>query len=297
MKNVLLQYNLWLNCNQRCAFCYQGSNPRRFSEEEKTKSLRRFLSILKDDDFMSSYDDVAIIGGEIFDNKFTNENERLYFECLSIIRDKMKHNKLRSFNMNTNLLYEDMSMLTKTLDFFGDLQNRLHVVTSYDVKYRFHTENSRLLFLSNLSKIDKEYPKVNKTVQSVVSSFFIDDVLNGRFDINQFEQKYHCEYNLNNVIHSDLVDRLGKDFFPKRDEYIKFLFFLKKTNLKLLQRFNVDKDDKDFIYCDPETDKIRVANSMKLKRLSCGHYETYLMYSDCDKCTLCDTRMIQGKLQ
>ena len=71
---------------------------------------------------------------------------------------------------------------------------------------------------------------------------------------------------------------------------------MKKTNLKLLQRFNVDKDDKDFIYCDPETDKIRVANSMKLKRLSCGHYETYLMYSDCDKCTLCDTRMVQGKL-
>lgn len=296
MKNVLLQYNFWLNCNQHCAFCYQGSNPRRFSEEEKTKSLKRFLYMLKDDDFMSSYSDVAIIGGEIYDNKFTEENEKVYFECLSAIKDRIKRNKLHSFNINTNLLYEDLSMLTKTFDFFEDLQYRLHVVTSYDIKYRFHTEKSKRLFLSNLAEIDMKYPKINKTVQSIVSSFFIDEVLAGRFNINKFEEKYHCEYNLNNVIHSDLVDRLGKNFFPKREEYIKFLFFLKKTNLRLLQRFNVDKDDKDFIYCDPETNKIRVANSMKQKRLACGHYETYLMYSDCDKCTLCDTRMVQGKL-
>lgn len=294
---VLLQYNLWLNCNQHCSFCYQGSNPRRFNDAEKKASLERFIKLLNDQEIMAMYDYIAIIGGEIFDNPLTEENHKLFFEALSIIKNKLVDGSFLQFSLNTNLMYKDLTLLKETLDFFKENPKRITVVTSYDTKYRFHTEESRLLFLDNLDYINRHYPTCNKIVQSIVSSYFIEDVLSNKFNINDFEKKYNCEYNLNNVIHSDLVDRLGKNFFPTRKRYIDFLMFLKKTNLHLLQRFNVDKDDKDLIYCDPETNKIRVNTSLELKKLPCGHYETYQMYSDSDKCTLCDTRMIQGKLQ
>lgn len=293
---TLLQYNLWLNCNQHCAFCYQGSNPRRFSNEEKGKSIQRFIDMLKDPETTDLYQFVAIIGGEIFDTKLTEENNKLFFEAMSLIKKHMQSGKFQSFSINTNLLYEDTSFLFEVLDYFSFAPKRVTVVTSYDTKYRFHNEKMRELFLNNLEKIDKQYSEYGKIVQSVVSSYFVEDVLTGKFNINEFEEKYHCEYNLNNVIHSDLVDKLGKDFFPKRAKYIEFLKFLQKTNLKLLQRFNVDKDDKDLIYCDPEANKLRILTSLALKKLPCGHYETYQMYSDSDKCTLCDTKMIQGRL-
>lgn len=293
---TLLQYNLWLNCNQHCSFCYQGAHPKRFSDEEKGNSIQRLITLLNDRYIVDAYDYIALIGGEIFDNHLSETNYNLFFKALGLIRNHLQKGRFLQLSFNTNLLYKDKKFLKESLDYFKEYEKRLSVVTSYDVKYRFHTEESKKLFLENLEWVRKEYPDLQIIVQSIVSSYFVDDVLNHKFDINAFEKKYGCEYNLNNVIHSDLVDKLGKTFFPTRQKYIDFLFFLKRTNPELLQRFNVDKDDKDLIYCDPETNKIRVQNSLALKKMPCGHYETYLMYSDCDKCTLCDTRMIQGKL-
>ena len=294
--SILLQYNLWLNCNQHCAFCYQGSNPKRFNDIEKGKSIQRLINLLNDAETMDLYEYIAIIGGEIFDTPLTANNHELFFEALRLIKKRMLQGKFLQFSLNTNLLYKDLSLLCEVLDYFSDMPQRISIVTSYDVKYRFHTKESEQLFLQNLDFINTKYPKCNKTVQSIVSSYFVEAVLNNEFNINDFEKKYNCEYNLNNVIHSDLVDKLGKNFFPTREQYLKFLFFLQKTNLKLLQRFNVDKDDKDLIYCDPDTNKVRVLTSLAQEKLECGHYETYQMYSDSDKCTLCDTRMVQGKL-
>ena len=77
----VLQFELWQECNNKCEFCYLGSNIEHTADQTKIESLKRTINMV--DNIDPSYEVVAFIGGEFFQGQLKNPTVRaLFFELM-----------------------------------------------------------------------------------------------------------------------------------------------------------------------------------------------------------------------
>lgn len=220
-----IQFELWPDCGNKCAFCVgQGSRP-----VNNVESLEYVLNVLNTDKEVLEYDEIGIIGGEIFDSHLNDERvNELFYQML----DKISSMHFQKFYIATHLIYNIDIHLTKALEFLRrkGMSDKVLICTSYDTKWRFNTDEKFPLWEQNMYKLHQEFPEVKTHIETILTAHFIDRVLNNLEDIQEISQKYNSRIDfIAPTSGTGFVDKyecqeaLGGDFFPTKASFVQFL--------------------------------------------------------------------------
>ena len=138
----IYEYLLWDNCKNHCSFCFLKKNSILLKEEQKCEALKKALHLIDTEFVKGSH--VLFVGGELYDT-ITPKYEQTMKEAHSDIVHKIIENYIDLFYVNTNLIYEDLSLLD---DLISKLQknmlfDRLKFTTSFDLVGRFKTNKDK----------------------------------------------------------------------------------------------------------------------------------------------------------
>lgn len=255
----LIQFELWKDCCQGCKFCF--NKPWwKTTYNSKLQNLRICVNTLNDENIMSKYSYLGFIGGELF-NSVLDDGRIEYIFYKDIIDkaiDLLNSGKLERVQFTSNLLNckkEVESDDTITESYNGNLYTFLNYIsrksdlskwllcTSYDLKYRFKNSFEEDLWKHTMLDIHSKFPQLNLHVETVLTQFFIEAVINEDFDILDFYKTYNCSFDVADV-HTGYgynskfqMQKELPDFFPKRETFLQFL--QKVFEERLLNKDNI----------------------------------------------------------
>ena len=243
----IYEFLLWNTCKNNCKFCHQKANkgkfPGKFPEDEgKYESIKLVEKYIKEGNCKDS-SDILMMGGELFDTKLSEKTERAFMQLIDTIFTRLHNRKVFHFYFNSNLIYEDMSLLYKVLDRFFNFEhfcknghwkcfvpeNLVYFTTSYDIAYRFYTKEREDLWKNNMLKLHEIYPELRVHTETILTQFFIDAVNNDSFSITDFCNKYHTRIDYiepgSGLYYHDKTDCSADlpGFFPTKSSFIKFI--------------------------------------------------------------------------
>lgn len=302
----MVQYGLWPNCTNACDFC--------LLEDRLYKSVEERLHILKiikenilKVDWKDKFSDgISLLGGEVF---YTDSEEvkESFLDLIQLIIDIIfKKNNAKLLSIVSNGIYDPNILLIPTLELLkkANLIDRFNLNFSYDVKYRFHTEESRLQCISNINMVYDRYG-ITPVVQTCLTQYLIDMFLSGEFNLFELKEKEFPNSVLSFLYpHKIKTGKVLNDFFFTRDSLFKFVKWMKQNKYE----FELDNfiqsviNSSQFKYTglwdrkeiqdwkDNDRDMIEQEPTLERKQIltECGHSQLYRCYSDSDKCMLCD---------
>lgn len=186
------EFLLWSNCGNNCQFCWQRKLDKPetlLTDAEKLEAI----SAVREEISSLPYTDILIVGGEVY-SSHTNEVDMALLSLFSYIRERIDAGLTRLFYANTNLLYEDQSVLVGLLNAFEGAEDRLRLTTSYDIYGRYATEESRQLFLTNLRFIATNFPDVHPVVNCILTKQMCNHITSGDFDIRNFARQNNLAF-------------------------------------------------------------------------------------------------------
>lgn len=276
----------WNNCNNNCQFCFQKHHRHEekfLNENRKVDSMAKAYTLLKSQTYISG-SHVLLVGGELFDTKFSENTERVFQYFLKQIIDWMIVGHIDLLYVNTNLLYEDTTYLTKyLLDPIKKhkLFDRLKFTTSYDLYGRFTEEHPASLVEKNLCKLKKRYPDIKIVVNMIMTKQFCEAVLSGSFSVKEFKEKYGVMVNTIPYIiltedmaatREQIYSTLAKLDADEPGYLAWYVDNLALPQEKLLYEYN----GKEYVF-------------MTANNASCGHNENFHLYTPSkDRCFICD---------
>lgn len=282
MIKPIYEFLLWDNCNNNCKFCFQRKNGNTFSVKDKINSLGKVLEFLESDQYVKG-SHILLVGGEIFDES-NLPLKVIWMSFIEKIIAKMVSGDIDLLYINTNLIYEDLSLLKYLLTHIkeADLWNRFKFTTSYDIEGRFAIKKRETLFLHNLYMVKYFYPQCNIVVNTILTKTTCEKILDGSFNPKDFCEKYKCDINLIPYI------VYTKDLSATRDQIFKALI---KTNTLINGYF--DRYSKNFALAQDKLLYKYDKDSHTLTFVSCGHSEcghseNFKMYSEDGRCFVCD---------
>ena len=169
---------------------------------------------------------------------------------------------------------------------------------SYDLKYRFKSEEDRLKVLKNINDFHKRY-NYNVGVQMIMTQYVINEWKAGRFDVNKFmEEEIPGNYLTFLYPHPIRTGKKLDDFNFNRTDFLDFIQYLKDECYNVYLSFlHSTKNSGTFKYTGlqnrvhPSVDAQPVLSDGKeIINENCGHSIIYKCYSDCDDCVLCDLK-------
>lgn len=221
---TFLQFELWKDCNNKCKFCFNNNSET--SVESKLSRINFVHNELQKKEKYSDVKRIGFIGGEFFGGQL--KTKELYNAFVNLINTVLIDPQIDQVLVTTSLIYYDIKQLN---DFFRTISHRekLMICTSWDTKYRFHTPEDELLWEKNVEWIHKHFPEVKIHVEICPTQWHIEDVLNNKFNIKDFESKFDVRVDytdLNSGFRYTNKYEFQNDvagFFPKRETFLKFL--------------------------------------------------------------------------
>lgn len=228
-KRHFIQFNMWKNCRNHCEFCFNRGC--RLSDDNDKLDIVHFVRDKLNDKSIEDYNEIGFIGGEFFDDQLDSvvvkqEFYKMFDDC-----QRLRQNRTLSkiciatslvFDINKHML--DFIQRLKQLD----LLDITLFCTSYDSKYRFHSDNDLKLWQQNMKILSSLV--LNKVhTEMIVSGFFIDAVMSGSLDLLDFCDKYKTSIDFIEPTFIDYFDDIPAtikqlpDFFPMRQQFIKFV--------------------------------------------------------------------------
>ena len=226
-----------------------------------------------------------------FDVNRRNQLEEALYDLFKCLFDLMYNEKVSRSYLNTNLLYNPEYLLFPVLDMAlsKNLLGRLNFTTSGDETDRFvgiKGEEKRALFYENLKRLRNLYPEMNIMVNLILTKQFCDSVLNGKFNINEYEKKHGV---IMNVI--PYIKLKNDERTPSREEVFSTLIRLNSQQPGYLKRV-----------CDNHTThpirKLLHYENGKLVNVSCdlnpcGHTMNFTRcYNNSESCFACDVKKL-----
>lgn len=304
-----VQYGLFPNCCNACDFCLREER-RPYSKKKILFWLDKIKENIKTLDFKNEYDfGVSLLGGEIY-FMTDKDYQESFLELIDIIIEyvlKVSPNPACRYSCVTNGIYEP-TFLYKVIDKIKDAVGieKVDINFSYDLKYRFHTEEARLQCLKNINDFHKKY-NYKLGVQMILTQYVINEWKAGRFEVNKFIDEM-IPGNMLCFLYPHPV-RTGKvleDFQFNRRDLLSFITYLKEASYDtyvsfMLSTYNSCKFKhtglKDRESRDVDISAHPVLSDGKEKtNTPCGHSELYRCYADCDKCLLCDLMVFDRDL-
>lgn len=295
----IYEFLLWNTCKNNCKFCHQKANkvkfPGKFPEDEgKYKSIKLVEKYIKEENCKDG-SDILMMGGELFDTKLSEKTERAFMQLIDTIFTRMHNRKTFLFYFNTNLIYEDMSLLYKVLDRFCKFdgfcknghwkcfvpENRVYFTTSYDIAYRYRIEEDRHLVEHNLKELSKRYPHITKTANFILTDKGCEFLLNNPEFPREFQDEYGCRLNpIPYII-------LDSNMAASRKTVQQTLLALNYADPHFLKSYIRSMNaDRERILLEYDGTKLINASS---KNASCGHNENFRrVYKDDNRCFICD---------
>lgn len=285
----IYEFLLWNNCNNSCKFCHQKANklkyPGKFPDNDgKLKSIHLVKDFIKSDT-IPKHSHILLMGGELFDTKLSQDVENAFISLADMIAAKIYLYEFGFLYMNTNLIYEDLSLLDKFLFSFTrkKLQSNIKFTTSYDLFYRYRDSSDKTLVENNMKYISKRYPDISRVANFVLTKNAVDFMLNTNFSLEEFKEMFGFKLNLIPYIHLDGIEaptrsRLASLLLKLENKYNGFLKEF-VTNIiipqdRVLWEFNGDK----LVYASSET-------------AQCGHNINFRrVYADSNICFACDCK-------
>ncbi|MBO4622328.1 MAG: hypothetical protein J5691_00440 [Bacilli bacterium] len=307
---AMIQYDLWNNCSNQCDFCLIYRK-RILNKEEM---IQRIDQIIENIDYVGERwktqfsDGISLLGGELYfitDPDVQNK----FMELIDHIIDKIllpNKDKCCKYSTVTNGIYKP-EFLFRVIDHIVERAGIqfVDVNFSYDLKYRFHSEESRLLCLDNMRKFSERY-NYRIGAQMVVTSYLIDMINNKEFDISEFQNK---------IVPNSIVEFLyphevhtGKvldDFQFTRDKFIKFLKWLKANYFENFMNYYYSITNSSIfkytgLYINEDWSmeiEPKLSDGKEIINPDCGHSVLYQCYKDSNKCILCDITKIKDTLK
>lgn len=281
------EFILWNNCPNNCKFCWQKKE-RQQTYEERIQSLDLVYQTVKE----LNNTHVLYVGGEIFAEKNVMINAKL-FGLFRLTCEKMQKGEIELCYINTNILYNLNTLLLPTLsliDSYGVL-DKVHFTTSGDKSGRFENETSHKLFYNNLSEIRSLYPDLLIYVNIILTNNFCDDILEGKFNIAEYQEKY--KVNVNTIPYI----KFGKDIAaPTREKVFKTILQLNEQlpgyGIQYCNNFLLNQN---IILQKCEDNKLINISSDKSP---CTHSENFTKcYSDSDQCFVCDCALLKDIME
>ena len=176
----MVQIGLWNNCCNNCQFCLLKSKIPE-SEEGMIKQIRDVQKNLDYIDWKNDFSaGISLLGGEIY--YITNPKiQEAYLELIDDIIEKVlkvSNNPCCRYSTVTNGLYEP-TFLFKVIDRIVEKVGIgfVDVNFSYDLKYRFTSEERRKLCIENINKFHKRY-NYKVGIQMILTQYLIDMIKN-----------------------------------------------------------------------------------------------------------------------
>ena len=302
----MVQYGLWPNCTNNCDFCLLSDRVYK-TKEERLRLLDAIKENIRDISWDGKFSDgISLLGGEVFYTEF-DEIKDSFLDLIDII---IKHIFAQSINARlsvvSNGIYDPNILLIPTIEKLkqNEVLDRFDLNFSYDFKYRFHTEESRLQAISNINMVYNKY-NIIPCVQTCLTQYLIDMHLKDNFNIFDF-QKNNFPNSILTFLYPHKINT-GKtlpDFFFTRVSLMGFIKWMKKNDhIKEIENFikSVINSSQfkytglfyrgDILENGEEQDKEKHQKpTLEKKQIltDCGHSQLYRCYSDCDKCMLCD---------
>ena len=191
-----VQYGIWPNCCNACDFCL-NLREQFYGVEEQINMIKNVRHNIRLLDWKNVYyHGISLLGGELY---FVRD-EGIQKEFLGLIDDIIElvvckeNGKLCKYSTVTNGLY-DPEFLFKVLDKFAekDLLDTVDLNFSYDLKYRFKTEERRILCENNIIKTGERYPGLKVNVQMILTQHLINEYNKNPNILKDLEKKLHIE--------------------------------------------------------------------------------------------------------
>lgn len=304
-----VQYGIWPNCCNACDFCLNLREQFYDIEKQKTmiQNVRHNIKLL---DWKNVYyHGISLLGGELYFVKDKGIQE----EFLGLIDDIIEYvvckenGRLCKYSTVTNGLY-DPEFLFKVLDKFQekDLMDAVDLNFSYDLKYRFKTEERKKLCEDNIIKTGERYPNLKVNVQMILTEHLIKEYNKNPRILKDLEEKFHIDSIHLLFPHKHNTGKVLEDFYLRRNDFLKFLYELNATDQRKAKQFvesimNVDDNALVGLYRRNQIEDNNIdIDQMPMKEDTktvinpkCGHSTMYQCYEDSDKCLYCDIRKFQ----
>ena len=299
LTNNMVQYSVWPTCQNSCQFCLRR-NRDVWNSSRMIRRVRDIRKNLDTIDWKKQFNNgISLLGGEIFYVKDKEVQDEFMLLVEDIIEKilKVTDNPYAKFSVVTNGMYEP-SFLFRVFDRVAETvgTQMMDINFSYDIKYRYASEEKRLQCIENINKVHDRYDYA-VGVQTITTEFFIEKVLSGEFSISEFETEIcpGCDLHLLYPHPINPILPPLPDFQFKRSSLIKFASFLKRNHMKNWHNFFYSTYNSGtfkftgMIDVGGSTNQQPILSDGKeLINPKCGHSMLYKCYSDSDECLLCD---------
>lgn len=302
-RSNMVQYGIWSNCSNKCDFCLIEKHYYRDSTT-MISYLQEVIDNVKIQDWANKFSDgISLLGGELY---FITDKavQDKFMELIDVIIEyvlKVSKNPNCKYSTVTNGIYEP-SFLYRVIDRIIEKAGIQYVDVnfSYDLKYRFHSEEARNQCLQNIIDFHKRY-NYRIGVQMILTQYLIDMINIGEFSIDKWQNEIApgsiLEFLYPHKIHTGCV---LPDFNFKRYDFIKFMRNLHKTNPENFYNFvSSVRHSSVFKYTGLYIDENGIthpepvlSDGKEIINAACGHSALYQCYADSDKCMLCDLNNI-----
>ena len=295
----MVQYGVWSNCCNACDFCLRKERIP-YSKEKQLFWLDNIKQNIEYVDWKNKFSyGISLLGGELY-YITDKELQESFLELIDIIIEKVlkvSENPECRYSTVTNGLYEP-TFLYKVIDKIVDAVGieKVDINFSYDLKYRFKSEEDRLRVLKNINDFHNRYDYC-VGVQMILTQYLINLWKDGKFDVNDFVEKEIPGNQLSLLYpHPIHTEKVLSDFFFNRKDFLQFIRYLKSSCPSVYTSFMLStKNSCSFKYTGlvnklyPNvTEQPVLADGKEILNDRCGHSMLYKCYSDCDKCVLCD---------
>ncbi len=305
----MVQYSVWGNCSNSCDFCLRKDRTIH-TKDQQIQNIQNIIQNIGYVDWKNEFDcGISLLGGELY---FITDHDvqDKFMELIDVIIEKIlkvSSNNHCFYSSVTNGIYEP-SFLFRVIDKIRDSVGMEHVDLnfSYDLKYRFHSEETRKLVLENINKFHQRYD-YTVGVQMILTQYVINLVKEGKFDINKFLEEEIPGNDLSFLYpHEINTGKKLTDFFFSRKDLLWFVLWLKNNNYRVYQHFMYStRNSGTFKYTGYKyknefgtVDQQPVLSDGKESiNPKCGHSTLYQCYTDSDKCMLCDLQQIESDIR
>lgn len=302
----VVQYGVWPNCCNSCDFCLR-KNRDVWTNEQMIHEITRIRENIDVVDWKNKFAyGISLLGGELFyvRNKEVQDNFMLLvddiIDKILIPCERARFSTVTNGIYNPDFLFRVVDRIVERTDI-----TKVDVNFSYDLKYRYKSENARKKAHDNINAFHDRY-NYAVGVQMILTQYLINLWKDGKFDVIDFMEENFKGCNLQ-FLYPHAINSGEKldDFFFKRSDFLNFLRYLKERDYRTYFSFiNSTKNSSTFKYTGLY-DKKETSNSKQIPILSdgkeeiveeCGHSALYRCYSDSDKCILCDIKLVDGDL-
>ena len=301
----MVQYGLWPNCTNNCDFCLLVDRTYR-SEEERLNMLSSIKQNIKTIDWAGKFSNgISLLGGEIY----YTDSEKIkdsFLDLIKLIIDViLKPVNKAVYSTVTNGIYDSKLLLEPTLDLFEKegVLNQVDLNFSWDLKYRFHNEESLESMIKNINLVYEKY-NIIPTVQTCLTQYLIDAHLDGTFNLFDYQKHHFPNTNIALLYpHKINTGKILPDFFFTRASLFRFIKYLKSIEqhevLEHLIQSVINSSQfkysglyyRNTVYKKTKSEKeLYQEPTLENKQhlTECGHSDLYRCYADSDKCMLCD---------